>query len=145
LNKHLSLFDNKLNWLLTLTNLVKDESLVRFIVNLDQTYQGIESYLDLSEMPGSLITNVLVSTHDAHAKFQRKCVINAFNEMPFFKISVLAKIDDESEYIWNPTEESLKQFGLRHTDKEVIYFEDEQYKETIHFFQEQLSKLSPDG
>ncbi len=145
MNKHLSLFDNQLNWLSSLTKLVKDEPLIKFIVNLDQTYQGIESYLDLSEMPGSLITNVLVNTHDAHSKFQRKCVSNTFSEMPFFRVGVLAKLTDKSEYIWNPTEESLKQFGLRHTDKEVIYFEDEKFKETIQFFQEQLSKLSPDG
>lgn len=145
LNKHLLLFDNELNWLSTLMNIIKGKLLIKFVVNLDQIYQGLETYLDLSEMPGILITNVLVKNHEAHEKFQRKSVSNTFSEMAFFRISALAKVNGKTGFIWDPTKESLKSFSLKHTDKEVIFFEDKHYKETVQFFQRQFGKLLPDG
>lgn len=120
---------------------ITDKSLIKFIVRLDQIYQGLESYLDINEMPGTLITSVLVKTHGAHIKFQHKHVIDAFNDMPFFKMSVSAKVNDISGIVWNPTTESLKGFSLRHTDKEVIYFEDKNYQKTVQFFQRELREL----
>jgi len=125
-------------------DIIKGKSLIKFVVNLDHIYQGLETYLELSEMPGSLITNVLVENNKAHEKFQCKNVSDALSKMPFFRISVLAKVNGKTEFIWNPTKESLKSFSLKHTDKEVIYFEDKNYKETVQFFQRQLQRL-PDS
>jgi len=141
LSKHITLFDNDLNWLSTLTGITKDTAIIQFIVNLDQTYQGIESYLELSEMPGRLLTNVLVNNLQAHNKFKNISLRNALDTMPFFRMCASAKVEGHDEYVWNPAVESLKSFCLKNTDKEVIYFEDKKYKETVQFFQDQLSKL----
>lgn len=122
-------------------DIIKDKKLIQFIVKLDQLYFGLESYLDLSEMPGSLITNILVNTQKAHDKFQKKSINDAFIDMPFFRISALARVEGKRDHLWNPTLESLRDFSVRHTDKEVIYFEDENYKETVQFFQKQFSPL----
>lgn len=138
MSKYLKLFDNHLNWLSTLLANIADEGLINLIVNLDQIYQGLESYLDLSEMPGSLITNILIESKNSHFKFQNKIVNDAFEDMPFFKIGALARVN-EGNCIWNPRVESLKGFILKHTGKEVIYFEDENYKEIVRFFQKQFS------
>jgi len=141
LSKHLTLFDNDLNWLSTLTEIIKDKAIVKFVVNLDQTYQGIESYLELSEMPGSLLTNILVNNLQAHSKFQNITLSNSLGTMPFFRMCALAQVEGLDECVWSPAIEPLKSFCLKHTDKEVIYFEDKNYKKTIEFFQNQLSKL----
>jgi hypothetical protein len=122
-------------------NTIEDKEVIQFVVNLDQLYLGLESYLDLSEMPGSVITSILVNTQDAHCKFQKKSVNDAFINMPFFRISALARVDGKDDHLWNPTLESLKEFSLRHTGKEVIYFEDENFKSTVQFFQKQFEPL----
>lgn len=124
-------------------SIIKDKKLIQFIVHLDQLYLGLESYLDFSEMPGSLITNILVKTQKAHGKFQKKNISDAFIGMPFFRISALARVEGKRDYLWNPTLESLRDFSLRHTDKEVIYFEDGNYKETVQFFQKKFVSLMP--
>lgn len=129
-------------WLPALISLSLCDDVVDFVLQLDQTYQGIDNYLYQEDLPGYLITNFLKKNKESHYRLLIRSLSTELNSMPFFKIGIGILLNDKTHSIWNPINETLKHFVATHPNGEVIYFENERYRETISAFLKKFSLFS---
>ena len=133
---HLKLASNQIRWLSLLSDITADKTLINFIVDLDDTYSGADSFLSASELPGYSLTLTLKKVLTSHPKFQLRAFSNAMSELSFFSLGLRqSNIDGE---VWDPRYESMKAFVTRHTKEGVLYYEVKENSKIVQHFQRKL-------
>ncbi|RBW47299.1 hypothetical protein DS885_03895 [Psychromonas sp. B3M02] len=140
MNEKIKLTNYEKKWIPKLASMTSNTAIIHLIIELDDTYMGINSYVGDFELPGYVLTAALERNKFAHEKFKKKAFLLSLYEMDFFKVGV--RLVGDKDIKWNPIDETLKTFITRHGDDEVIYFENKLFEELIFSFKERFSKLS---
>ena len=140
MDSKLQLSDYEKMWLPTLSHITSNDDLVKFIIDLDNIYMGLQSYTGLQALPGYSLTLALNKLSSSHEKFKETQFMQGLYEHQFFKIGVKLACDQSIK--WNPLDETLKTFMAKHESFEVIYFENEVFEDIILLFRERFSKYS---
>lgn len=136
----LQLTDYEKMWLPQLSRITSNDALVKFIIDLDDIYMGLQSFTGVKELPGYVLTSSLIKLGSSHKKFIERHFMLGLYDLLFFRIGV--KLACDSRVIWNPLDETLKTFIARHENSEVIYFENEIFEDIIFLFQKRFSKFA---
>lgn len=123
--------------LLLLKDTLKNDSVICFILELNRVFSGLSGYLPVSEMPVACMQQSIQSHGVVLSADSKRYIKEALVFMPFFKVGVISRVSNE---VWNPTSEPLSEFSIRNFNKEVVCFEQDEYKKIVEHFQEVFEK-----
>lgn len=121
MNSKIKVSDRESHWSNLLTSITDDTNIINFIIDLDNRYEGMQSYLSNNDMPGYVISDLLRMNKFVHPLFLKKIITDKFHKMKFFYVGV--KVLDSTKQ-WNPIEETLFSFTVKNKANGIIFFED---------------------